>query len=119
MGLIIDPRQAKFIADFLEDDKIISADFRKHFENRRANVRIKLPPPYNSLTDLVNHEVSYDHNNQLDVRRMINYISKIDRKLFTDLARFVGERYIEKPAGQLTLMQYRADLARRMLECGF
>lgn len=119
----INPRMAKEelarrFKEFMEEDEYASKHFWKHFGNRRANMCMPVP----SVLDAAHAAVCYDAADQFDLRMLITLIQDKDKPLFIDVAKFVSEKYVnnpEKPAGPLTLVQFKADLARRLVQVGF
>jgi hypothetical protein len=110
----------KRFKEFMEEDELVSREFWNHFGPGKRMAQLRMPIP--SLYDCVDAAVSYDGSNNFDLRMLITLVFPEDRKLFVDLASFVAERYTNnptKPAGQLTLKQFKADLARRMGQAGF
>ena len=108
----------KRFKEFMEEDEYASKHFWKHFGNRKAEHAMPVP----SLLDAVHAAVCYDAENQFDLRMLITLVFERDRPLFIDVAKFVAEKYVNnpnKPAGPLTLLQFKADLTRRMAQVGF
>jgi hypothetical protein len=105
--------------EFMEEDEYASKHFWRHFGERKA--RMAMPVP--SVLDAINAGVCYDAENQFDLRMILmTFIHDHDKQLFIDVAKFVAEKYVNnpsKPAGPLTLMQFKADLARRLVQVGF
>jgi hypothetical protein len=104
--------------EFMEEDEYASRHFWKHFADKHAMMRVPVP----SLLDAVHAAVCYDYENQFDLRMLISLIHENDKSLFIDVAKFVSEKYVnnpEKPASPLTLMQFKADLTRRLAQTGF
>lgn len=105
----------KLLHEFIEEDTYASKQFWSHFQGKQALKEIPSP----SLSDAINHSVVYNSHNEIDCRMLILLVHPEDRKLAKDVIAFVGERYAGKPASDLTLRQFRADLARRMCELKF
>lgn len=105
--------------EFMEEDEYASKHFWKHFGTRKATMRMPVP----SVLDAINAGVCYDAENNFDLRMIIiTFVHDHDKRLFIDVAKFVSEKYVNnpsKPAGPLTLMQFKADFARRLVQVGF
>lgn len=104
--------------EFMEEDKLVSREFWKHFGKRRASKRMPVP----SIIDCVEASVCYDEQEQFDLRLLIMLVHPEDKRFFIEVASFVSEKYVNnpnKPAGPLTLRQFKADLSRRMAQLGF
>jgi hypothetical protein len=105
----------KRFKEFMEEDELVSKEFWKHFGRRRASKRMPVP----SIFDCVEAAICYDDQNQFDLRLLITLVHPEDKHFFIEVAQFVSERYTNKPAGPLTLRQFKADLSRRMAQLGF
>jgi len=108
----------KRFKEFMKEDELVSREFWKHFGRRRASKRMPVP----SIVDCVDVAVCYDEQNQFDLRMLMMLIHPEDIRFFIEVAEFVSERYSnnpDKPAGPLTLRQFKADLSRRMAQLGF
>jgi len=108
----------KKFKEFMEEDEYASKHFWSHFGSRHPYMRIPVP----SVLEAVQNGVCYDSENCFDLRMIITLVHPKDRSLFIDVAKFVSEKYVNnpsKPAGPLTLMQFKADLARRLAQIGF
>jgi hypothetical protein len=104
--------------EFMVEDEYASKLFWKHFGSKRSSREMPVP----SIQGAIDAAVNYDDQMQFDVRMLLLLVHPEDKPLAIDVCKFVSERYVnnpEKPAGQLTLRQFKADLARRMCELGF
>jgi hypothetical protein len=108
----------KFMAAFLEEDEYDSKMFFKDLRGRKAMMRL----PFDSLLDLVKVSVCYDIEKNFDGRLLTQLIHKDDLKLYAWVFEAAAQRFLnnpEKPAGPLTLAQFKAVLARRLAQAGF
>lgn len=107
----------KRLADYLEEAGLQSKEFWKHFGSKD---KAKMPIPFESVFDTVDNSVCYDNKDQFDLRILMTVIDPDDRSLFIDIASFVAEKYTnDKPASQLTLRQFKAELTLRLCQMGF
>jgi hypothetical protein len=113
--LEVQDKLRKIYDEFMSEDEYHSKSFWKHFENRKASKTMPVP----DLSKAIELGVVYDSNNNLDVRMLLTLVHPEDKSLAIDIAKFVAERYVDKPATVLTIAQYRADLHRRMCQVGF
>lgn len=108
----------KLFKDLVDEEKYDSKHFWKHFGNRRAF----MPLPVPSLLELAKRSIYYDPENNFDLRLMISLAHARDKSLFIDVASNVAERFVnnpDRPAGPLTLAQFKIILARRLAQVGF
>lgn len=100
---------------FCEEDRYDSKQFFKFFRGRRAKLQIPVP----SILDFCKNSICYDEQGQIDLRMSIMLVHYNDKKLFVDVANFVLDRFKGKPRSDLTLLQYKTVLARRLGQVGF
>lgn len=113
---IITPDQMpEVLNEFLTHDEVRSREFWKHFGQRKASRQIPVP----DLHGCINKSIHYDHNHHIEARLLETLVFPEDRPLYEDLVRFVFEDFINEPKSTLTLMQFKAQLARRMEQVGF
>lgn len=103
------------LAEFLTHDELRSREFWKHFDNRRASRQVPVP----DLHECIDKAVYYDDCHNIDARLVESLIVPEDIKLYQDIVRFVFEDFINEPASPLTLIQFKAQLTRRMEQLGF
>jgi len=112
---IINPDELPTILnEFLSHDEVRSREFWKHFGNRRASCEIPIP----DLFGYIDHAVYYDKHN-IDVRLGETMLPPEDVELFRDVSRFVFEDFLNAPASNLTLRQFKNQLTRRLIQLGF
>lgn len=101
--------------EFIVEDELVSKEFWRSFQDKRASKRI----PTKRLFDVVKNLVRYDTQQQFDLRPLMTLVSYQDKPLFRDIVHFTVQRYMEKPLSDLTLQQFQADLTRRLIQVGF
>jgi len=113
---IIHPKEMpKILTEFLTHDEVRSQEFWKHFGQRKASREIPVP----DLHECIDKSIHYDHNHHIEARLLETVVFPEDRQLFQDVAKFVFEDFINEPKSVLTLKQFKAQLARRMMQVGF
>ena len=105
----------KLFKEFMDEDELISKEFWKYFQHKTATKQIPVP----EIEKAVDAGTHYNSINEIDCRLLLTLIHPEDKRLAIDVIKFVGERYMNKPASDLTLRQFKMDLTRRLLQVGF
>lgn len=116
MSKLLVPRSAitDIINNTYDDGMKRAQQFWKSFKLRRA----KYPIP--NLDGKIHQLVFFNESNQtLDVSNLSALINPVDRDLYKDLIKYIGEEFIGKPASTASLLTFKQVLALRMNLLGF
>ena len=101
----------------VKDLKHLDREFDRFFSGKRKQATHKMFTT--NIFDVVQTNVFYNHHEQIDVSRLLQFVAADDRSLFSDVTKFVYGFFHEKPKTNLLLNRFKGLYVYYLIKAGF